>query len=217
MMGMEQLRPQVVVDDVTMFVGIPGRVIQEEDGLLKHGGRMNMVINADKFALLHYGRGKNGIRCVPGRHQIEGHTMEARRNGEYLRLLGGDVNWFGMGREELAHARRLGYRVQPRAKLRTPSVSVLRVLVASITINAWVSRHVVQLLYDAPGWQPRPVGVSAVVLPVARLRRVVLDLPKKTPWRFIFEAEHVAMAHHAVSLWTRFLSELTTTANSAYR
>ena len=53
-MGIQQLRPQAVLDNVTMFAASPGRVIQDADGLLKHGGRMNLVINADKLALLHY-------------------------------------------------------------------------------------------------------------------------------------------------------------------
>ena len=47
MMGIEQLRPQAVVDDIIMFATSPGRVIQEADGLLKHGVSRTLVINAN--------------------------------------------------------------------------------------------------------------------------------------------------------------------------
>ena len=60
------------------------------------------------------------------------------------------------------------------------------------------------------------MGVTAVGAAVARLHRAVLDLPNKTPWRFIFGAEHLAMAHPAVSLWITFPLKLTIAANSAH-
>ena len=91
-MGTELVIPQAVVDDVTIFAVSLRRVIREADRLLEHWGRMNLVINADTFALLHCRQGRTGMRCVPGRHQIGGYTVEARCNGEYVRLLGGDVN-----------------------------------------------------------------------------------------------------------------------------
>ena len=214
--GDETLRPQAVVDDVTIFARTAHHIIREAEGLIQHGSRMNLVINADKFALLHYKPSATGVRCVPGRHSVGGYDITAQRKGEYVRLLGGNANWYGNGREELALMRRLSWRVEARAKLHTPNIRVLRVLVDGIVVNAWVRRHVVQLPADALQWHPMPTGVTAVVSTLARLLREVLSLPKKTAWRFIFGADYLAMTHPVTSLWVRFLSELSAAANSGH-
>ena len=60
------------------------------------------------------------------------------------------------------------------------------------------------------------VCIMAVVAVVARLHKGVVDLPKNTFWRFMFRAEHLAMVHPAVSLWTRVHLELTTAVYSAH-
>ena len=105
--GDEILRPKAIVYDVIMFAESVHQVIREVEGLLQHGGCMDLVINVDKFALLHYKADTQGMRCVPRRHRVRGYAITAKRKGEYVRLSGGDANQYGNGREELAQVRRL--------------------------------------------------------------------------------------------------------------
>ena len=121
------------------------QVIQEAEGLLGHGNHMKLMIKADKFTLLHYKPSTMGLRCAPSQHRVGGHAITAKRKGEYVRLFGGNANWCGSGSEALALMRRLSWRVQARATLCKSFIKVLWVLVKGVVINAWVSRHIVQL------------------------------------------------------------------------
>ena len=56
------------------------------------GAKMNLIINADKFVVLHYALHNGSMRCVPGVHKVGRYYLRAHRRGEYVQLLGGDAN-----------------------------------------------------------------------------------------------------------------------------
>ena len=210
--GAERVGPQATFED-TVILANEMRVLEAEaKAAVKQAGWMNLVNNPDKFGLVHLSKDADGVMGpVRGSIQVGGERVKAKGCRTYVRLLGGDINWFSEATKDKVQLASKCKQLLGCMRFHVPGLVLMRVLVQGILINAWTHTKIVKMPVDSLTWIADKHQVASATVSVANVVRKVLRLPYKTPWRFIFGALHeggLAVPHPARCLWVRFVAEM---------
>ena len=173
---------------------------------------MKLVNNPDKFGLVHLSKDADGMMGpVRGSIQVGGERVKAKGRRTYVKLLGGDINWFSETTKDKVQLASKCKHLLGRMRFHVPGLVLMRVLVQGILINAWTHTKIVKMPVDWLTWIADKHQVVSATASVANVVRQVLRLPYKTPCRFLFGALHeggLAVPHPARCLWVRFVAEM---------
>ena len=143
--GAEQMGPQATVDD-TVILANEMRVLEAEaKAAVKQAGWMNLVNNPDKFCLVHLSKDADGVMGpVRGSIQVGAEQVKAKGRRTYVRLLGGDINWFSEATKDKVQLASKCKQLLGRMRFHVPGLVLMRVLVQGILINAWTHTKIVK-------------------------------------------------------------------------
>ena len=155
------------MDDIVLPSNSTEQLQQEAEEMVQHGTKINPVINADKFSMLVWepvgGRMVTRMTTI----QVDGHKIQSSGRWDYVRFLGGDLNWFSKGHRDLQELKKVCKRVQGRMQQHTPAVAVIKAIVGGVIINKWTHRKAVKAPEDAGKWKGKGGGVARAVAAVA--------------------------------------------------
>ena len=210
--GAEMMGPQATMDGTVILASEMRLLEVEANAAVEQAGRMNLVNNPDKFGLVHLSKDADGVMGpVRGSIQVGGERVKAKGTRTYIKLLGGDINWFSEAMKDKVQLASKCKQLLGRMRFHVPGLVLMRVLVQGILINAWTHTKIVKMPVHCLAWIADKHQVAAATASVANVVRKVLRLPYKTPWRFIFGALReggLAVPHPARCLWVRFVAEM---------
>ena len=202
--------PQARVDDTVIAANSRRGLEEEAQGAVQHAEWMNLINNPHKFALIH-------LQPV-GDERVRMARTCIRMGQAYVKLLGGDIDWFSRSTADKTAFMGKCKGLLARLHMHVPGVVLLRVLITGVLINAWTHKKTSRV--DSRAWINADHHVAAAVASVANVVRKVLQLPYRTPWRFIFGSrcnEGLAIPHPEVCLWVRFVYEMYSAMCSIHR